>query len=141
MKELIPTLFGSLGVDEPNFKFGDYFIPFNNLRKEIADLEEKINVDGFIDLGETYEHKMKLHSPDSKIDVEVENNVIKISDEVKTENSSYYSSRSFTLPKDADISTINAEINDEKTNELVITIKKKFSKPIPKNKKIDVKIK
>ena len=140
MQTLLPSLFGSLGLfDEPNFK--NCFKSLGHVSKQFEELEKKFNVNGFTDLGETYELKIKLHSVNSKVDVEVENNVIKISDEEKTDNSSYYSSYSFTIPEDADISTINAEINDEETNELVVTIKKKEVKPIPRSKKIDVKIK
>jgi len=140
MQTLLPSLFGSLGLfDEPNFN--NCFKSLGHVSKQFEELEKKFNVNGFTDLGETYELKIKLHSVNSKVDVEVENNVIKISDEEKTDNSSYYSSYSFTIPEDADISTINAEINDEETNELVVTIKKKEVKPIPRSKKIDVKIK
>ena len=110
---------------------------FKKLFSETKDLE---NV--FEDTGDSYVLTINfpckiLRSDD--IDVNVENNMIKIHFEVKKENSSHSGSYEYSLPEDVNINTIHGELGGSDDNTLIITIFKKKNEP--ENKKIKINIK
>lgn len=110
---------------------------FKKLFSETKDLE---NV--FEDAGDSYVLTINfpckiLRSDD--IDVNVEDNMIKVHFEVKKENSSHSGSYEYSLPEDVDINTIHGELGGKDDNTLIITILKKTNEP--ENKKIKINIK
>jgi len=89
--------------------------------------------DGFEELEDRYVLKVHIPVVGDSLDVTVDDGKLEISYNEKTENSVTQGSYSYSIPEDADITTVDAQL-DEKT--LKVEVLKK--KP---TKRIDVKVK
>ena len=124
---LVKSLFG-----ESLFDFPVDFSDFWNVKKQ--------PVHGFVDLGDKYELNLTLPVIGDSLKVEVEDGMLEVAYNEKTEHGSYSGSYKFSLPEDGDTSMINAELGEVDDTTLTISIKKLEPKK-DKPKRIEVTVK